>query len=61
MAATEHAVPPIQFSEPGRRRNKGSATESRLSFGEKEDGRRFLNELPTHQEAHARAVTSIAR
>jgi hypothetical protein len=32
---------------------------SRLSFGGKEDGRRFLNELPTHQEAHARAVTSI--
>jgi len=28
---------------------------------EKEDGRRFLNELPTHQEAHARARTSITR
>jgi len=26
MTATEHAVPPIHYSEPCRRRNKGSAT-----------------------------------
>jgi hypothetical protein len=32
-----------------------------LASVEKVDGRRFLNELPIHQEAHARAVTSIAR
>jgi hypothetical protein len=35
---------------------KSTSTRSCPSFGGKEDGRRFLNELPTHQEAHARAA-----
>jgi hypothetical protein len=42
------------------RRSGSNTLGSRLVFGGMEDGRRFLNELPTHQEAHARARTSIA-